>query len=41
VQRDLARLESAVARAADPVDGVRRILALYSPQGNGNGWTVW
>jgi hypothetical protein len=23
------------------VDGVRRILALYSPQGNANGWTVW
>jgi AcrR family transcriptional regulator len=41
VARDLARLDATVARAADPVDGVRRILALYSPQGNANGWTVW
>jgi len=41
VERDLARLDATVARAADPVDGVRRILALYSPQGNANGWTVW
>jgi hypothetical protein len=30
-----------VAKATDPADGVRRILALYSPQGNANGWTVW
>jgi AcrR family transcriptional regulator len=41
VQRDLARLDATVARATDPLDGVRRILALYSPQGNANGWTVW
>jgi AcrR family transcriptional regulator len=41
VNRDLARLDSVVAKASDPVDGVRRILALYSPQGNANGWTVW
>jgi AcrR family transcriptional regulator len=41
VNRDLARLDSVVGRASDPVDGVRRILALYSPQGNANGWTVW
>ncbi len=41
VERDLARLDATVARAVDPVDGVRRILALYSPQGNANGWTVW
>ena len=41
VNRDLARLESAVAKASDPVDGVRRILWLYSPQGDSNGWTVW
>ncbi len=41
VTRDLERLDAAVAKASDPVDGVRRILALYSPQGNANGWTVW
>ncbi len=41
VQRDLERLDAAVAKASDPVDGVRRILALYSPQGNAHGWTVW
>ncbi len=41
VNRDLARLDTVVAKASDPVDGVRRILALYSPQGNANGWTVW
>jgi len=41
VARDLARLDAAVAKATDPVDGVRRILKLYSPQGNANGWTVW
>jgi len=41
VNRDLARLDATVARAADPIDGVRRILALYSPQGAGNGWTLW
>ena len=41
VKRDLDRLDDAVAKAADPVDGVRRMLALWSPQGNANGWTVW
>ena len=39
--RDLARLDDVVAKASDPVDGVRRILALYSPQGDANGWTLW
>ena len=24
-----------------PADGVRRILALYSPQGSADGWTIW
>lgn len=41
VNRDLSKLDETVARAKDPVDGVRRILALYSPQGNAYGWTVW
>lgn len=41
VERDLARLDSTVAKASDPVDAVRRILSLYSPQGEGTGWTIW
>lgn len=41
VDRDLARLERTCARAKDPVDAVRRILALYSPQGDAPGWTIW
>ena len=41
VERDLARLDSTVAKASDPVDAVRRILSLYSPQGEGSGWTIW
>jgi len=41
VNRDLTKLDETVARAKDPVDAVRRILALYSPQGNAYGWTVW
>ena len=41
VDRDLNALDATVARAKNPVDGVRRILAMYSPQGNAYGWTVW
>ena len=41
VRRDLDRLDDAVAKASGPVDGVRRMLQLWSPQGNANGWTVW
>lgn len=41
VERDLARLESKVAKAKDPLDAVRRILGLYAPQGNAPGWTIW
>ncbi|HEY7858332.1 MAG TPA: TetR/AcrR family transcriptional regulator [Candidatus Nanopelagicales bacterium] len=41
VERDLARLERTVAKAKDPLDAVRRVLALYSPQGNAPGWTIW
>lgn len=40
-KRDLARLERTVARAGDPLDAVRRVLSLYSPQGNAPGWTIW
>lgn len=41
VARDLERLDAAVAKATDPVDGVRRILALWAPSGSAQGWTVW
>lgn len=41
VAKDLARLDATVAKATGPADGVRRILAVYSPQGNAEGWTIW
>lgn len=41
VNRDLERLETAVAKSASPVDAVRRILSLWSPQGESAGWTIW
>ena len=41
VAKDLARLDATVTKAKSPADGVRRILALYSPQGNADGWTIW
>jgi AcrR family transcriptional regulator len=41
VRQDLALLERALRRATDPVDRLRRILALYGPQGRAAGWRVW
>lgn len=41
VNADLARLERTLSRAKDPVDAVRRALAVYSPQGSAPGWTIW
>ncbi|MBA2640462.1 MAG: TetR family transcriptional regulator C-terminal domain-containing protein [Nocardioidaceae bacterium] len=41
VEKDLRRLERAIARASDPVDRLRRILALYGPQGSAPGWRLW
>ncbi len=41
VNRDLARLDLTVSKATGPVDGVRRVLAMYSPAGDAYGWTVW
>ena len=40
-EADLERLRRTTARATDPVDAVRRILALYQPQGRAPGWTIW
>jgi AcrR family transcriptional regulator len=41
VDRDLARLDAAVAQAADPLDGLRRVLRLYGPTGDASGWRIW
>lgn len=41
VDRDLARLDRAVARGADPLDRLRRVLRLYGPTGAATGWQVW
>jgi AcrR family transcriptional regulator len=40
-EADLARLERTAARAANPVEAVRRVLSIYSPQGSAPGWTIW
>jgi AcrR family transcriptional regulator len=41
VERDLARLDAAVAQAADPLDGLRRVFRLYGPTGDASGWRIW
>ena len=41
VQRDLDRLHAAVARGADPVDRLRRVVRLYGPTGDAPGWRLW
>jgi AcrR family transcriptional regulator len=41
VQRDLDRLDAAVARGADPVDRLRRVVRLYGPTGEAPGWRLW
>ena len=41
VQRDLDRLDRAVARGIDPVDRVRRVIKLYGPTGDAPGWRLW
>lgn len=41
VRRDLDRLDATVAAARDPLDALRRIIAIYAPQGSAPGWTVW
>jgi AcrR family transcriptional regulator len=41
VQRDLELLDKAVARAADPVDRLRRAVRLYGPTGEAPGWRLW
>ncbi len=41
VERDLARLDAAVARGADSVDRLRRVVRLYGPTGAAPGWQLW
>jgi AcrR family transcriptional regulator len=41
VDRDLRRLDQAVAKGSDPVDRLRRVLRLYGPTGAASGWRVW
>lgn len=41
VGRDLDRLASAVRRPGTDLQRLRRILALYAPQGAAPGWTLW
>jgi AcrR family transcriptional regulator len=41
VQRDLARLDKAVAQGSDPLDALRRVVRLYGPTGDAAGWRIW
>ena len=41
VQRDLDRLDAAVARGTDPVDRLRRAMREYGPTGSAPGWLLW
>lgn len=41
VDRDLRRLDQAVARGSDPVDRLRRVLRVYGPTGAATGWRLW
>lgn len=41
VDRDLRRLDQAVAKGTDPADRLRRVLRLYGPTGTATGWRVW
>jgi hypothetical protein len=41
VDRDLRRLDRAVAAGQDPVDRLRRVLRLYGPTGTATGWRLW
>lgn len=41
VEQDLGRLERAMTRGKEPTDRLRRILAVYGPQGRAAGWRIW
>ncbi len=41
VDRDLRKLDQALARGTDPMDQLRRVLRLYGPTGAATGWRIW
>jgi AcrR family transcriptional regulator len=41
VERDLTRLDKAVASGSSAVERLRRVLASYGPTGAAPGWTLW
>src|SRR5580765_4795307 len=41
VERDLARLDKALAKGSNPPEQLARILASYGPTGSAPGWTIW
>jgi AcrR family transcriptional regulator len=41
VERDLGRLDRALARRHTPMDRLRRVVAAYGPTGSAPGWTLW
>ena len=41
VQRDLDRIDAALARGGDPLVRLRRVLTLYGPTGSAQGWQLW
>jgi AcrR family transcriptional regulator len=41
VERDLTRLDKAVASGSSAVERLRRVLASYGPTGAAAGWTLW
>jgi AcrR family transcriptional regulator len=40
-ERDLARLDRALARGRTPLERLRRVVAAYGPTGSASGWTLW
>lgn len=41
VDRDLARLDRALARGRTPVERLRRVVSAYGPTGSAPGWSLW
>ena len=41
VNKDLARLDAAVARGGTALDRLRAVVRLYGPTGAATGWTRW
>ena len=41
VDRDLARLDKALAKGSTPTEQLARILKSYGPTGSAPGWTIW